>query len=332
MLYDFISLARNRPIYRYIFLIFSRSWVLVIPLGVLLYSAKANGFDKGYCTWYAAEQFNENSPAPGVNWRGHAGNWLVNADSSGWLISVDPYDAEAGSLIVWIDSNNNTGVQGYGHVAVVDSVDLEEKKISVSEMNWGPLDPNSSPQEAKTVNFDLVTTKLLSLNELNRAGRVSKYEFKGYIFPRLKNFRINDLLNAKYGEIVLVDGEYKKGDPWSDSNYINVWVHKNKQDDYFVAFGDLDGDGKRDAVVTTYENYGGSGSFLSINVFINKKGRPHFIGAVKLGQKSIKSLKVIGKMIRAVYLKHGPNDPMCCPTILEDKEYEVIGEKIISLY
>lgn len=319
-------------------MLFKRRLIFIVAIAVLFFSpvcfAKENIFkkSKGYCTWYAAERFNAFSPVPGVNWRGHAGDWLENADSRGWLTTEDPYDAEIGSLIVWLDRNDKTNQSGKGHVAVVDSIDWGKKEIYISEMNWGPLMPGTDPKEAKTTKFDSVTTKTLSLGNLNRKGRVSTYHFQGYILPRPKNFSLKDILNAKYQRATLVDGVYKNGDPWRNPDFYYIWVNKNKDDDYFVAFDHLDEDDKRDAVVATYTNFGGSGSFLSINAFINNKGKPFLIDEVKLGQKSLMSLKIVNGIIRVILLKHGPNDPMCCPSILEEKEYKLIGKKIVSIY
>ena len=138
----------------------------------------------GYCTWYAAEEFNKHAPEPRIDWGGDAGVWFSNAKKEGWATTDNPYSPEIGSIIVWLDRNDTTEQTGYGHVAVVNRIDRGNKEIHISEMNWRPLMPGTNPDSLKTVNSDSVTTKTLSLESLNRKGRVSTYHFLGYIKPK----------------------------------------------------------------------------------------------------------------------------------------------------
>jgi len=160
-------------------------FVLVfLTLGSSICFSKENNYPKGYCTWYAAEEFNKNAPEPGIDWGGDAGVWFSSAKKEGWATTENPYSPEIGSIIVWLDRNDTTEQTGYGHVAVVNRIDWGKKEIHISEMNWGPLMPGTDPKEAKTTNFNRVTTKTLSLESLNRRGRVSTYHFQGYIKPK----------------------------------------------------------------------------------------------------------------------------------------------------
>ncbi|NTV19137.1 MAG: CHAP domain-containing protein [Bacteroidales bacterium] len=126
--------------------------------------AKANGFPVGYCTRYAAEKFDTSVPEPGLDWPGNAGQWYVNARIRDWATSNNPMHAEKGAIIVW-----DGGPEGYGHVAIVETVRLNEKLIVISEMNWAGLGNR--------------TTATLSMANLNR-GENALYDFVGFIFPR----------------------------------------------------------------------------------------------------------------------------------------------------
>lgn len=77
-----------------------------------------NRFVWGWCTWYVAERRGD------VNWRGNAGTWLNGARSAGRATGKVP---AVGSIMV-------TNESGYGHVAVVESVNGDT--ITVSEMNY----------------------------------------------------------------------------------------------------------------------------------------------------------------------------------------------------
>lgn len=85
----------------------------------------SNGYDYGYCTWYAANRV----PVPS-NW-GNANTWAYYAPSSGWTVSKRPVPGAVAQT---------TG-PGYGHVAVVNEVSEDGTMIKYSDMNglagWG---------------------------------------------------------------------------------------------------------------------------------------------------------------------------------------------------
>lgn len=80
-----------------------------------------NGYDPGWCTWYAA-----NRVAVPSNW-GNANNWDDGARASGWTVSGVP---TAGAI-----AQSNTGWAG--HVGVVDAVKVVNGQyyIKYSDMN-----------------------------------------------------------------------------------------------------------------------------------------------------------------------------------------------------
>jgi len=129
-------------------------FMYLLLLGNTAYG-KWNRFEasKGYCTWYAAEEFNKIAPDPGVDWRGDAWEWFENA--RGWAKSKQPMSAEKGAIIVWGEYKDKGKKENvYGHVGIVENVDCNSNTITVSEMNWGK--------------FYSVTTNTLSLHNLDR--------------------------------------------------------------------------------------------------------------------------------------------------------------------
>jgi N-acetylmuramoyl-L-alanine amidase len=85
----------------------------------------ANGYDFGYCTYYAAAR----SGAPS-NW-GNANTWAYYAALSGWTVSSTP---RVGAIA--------QTSRGYlGHVAIVEAVSDDGTQIKYSDMNglagWG---------------------------------------------------------------------------------------------------------------------------------------------------------------------------------------------------
>lgn len=131
------------------------------------------GFSWGYCTWYAAIEFDKMAGpgSPGVNWRGNAQDWYFNAAARGWKVTSNPKDVIPGSLAVWRGG-------GFGHLAIVRSVAAGGFGIvEVQEMNWGrPTDERNGITE----NFGKVTSVRLYSSNMQRGS----YQFIGYIHPR----------------------------------------------------------------------------------------------------------------------------------------------------
>jgi surface antigen len=85
----------------------------------------SNGYDFGYCTYYAAAR----SGAPS-NW-GNANTWAYYAALSGWTVSSSP---RVGAIA-------QTGAGYLGHVAIVEAVSADGTQMKYSDMNgisgWG---------------------------------------------------------------------------------------------------------------------------------------------------------------------------------------------------
>lgn len=84
-----------------------------------------NGYDYGWCTWYAANKV----PVP-ANW-GNANTWDNYGPSSGWTVSGVPRPGAVAQ----------TDYGGWGHVGVVEAVSADGSMIKYSDMNglagWG---------------------------------------------------------------------------------------------------------------------------------------------------------------------------------------------------
>jgi len=138
--------------------------VAAVVLGLTAQTAFAysscKGFYGGYCTSYAAREFDKVAPSPGVNWRGNAKTWYAHASVVGGRVTRMPGAAVAGSIIVW----NN---QRSGHVGVVRRVTAHY--VYGQEMNWG--------------RFGVVTRFKLRRDRLSR----NAYKFVGFVLPKRKS-------------------------------------------------------------------------------------------------------------------------------------------------
>jgi len=99
------------------------------------------------------------------------------------------------------------------------------------------------------------------------------------------------------------------------------------------VFSDLDGDGYKDAIGSMTVNFGGSGVFNSLIIFLNKKGRALFAGSYFIGDRErVDSIKVSHDTLDAFLLVHGPQEPLCCPTLHEKRTLRFVKGKIERIY
>lgn len=88
------------------------------------YPFTANSYAYGWCTWYAAMRRAELGRPIGEHW-GNASSWAWSAAAQGFAVGTTP---AVGAVMA-----NSGGYGGYGHVAIVESVDGDS--ITISEMN-----------------------------------------------------------------------------------------------------------------------------------------------------------------------------------------------------
>lgn len=96
-----------------------------------------------------------------------------------------------------------------------------------------------------------------------------------------------------------------------------------------TAVGDLNGDGIDDGAIVYYENWGGSGAFMRLSVFICKDGKPVQIGYRTLGDRSrTNSLKIHRQTIVLDIMTHAPSDPAPAPSLRRVVKFTVKGGKL----
>jgi heat shock protein HslJ len=140
------------------------------------------------------------------------------------------------------------------------------------------------------------------------------------------------LKNAEYrsewtedGAAQLVNGEYRK--PIMEGSATEIVIRL-----VGVAFGDLNGDGAKDAAVILVTDPGGSGTFYDLVAVLNRDGEPEHVATVSLGDRAeIQTLSVESGQIIVRMITHGPNDPMCCPTQEVEQTYALQGSKLVDI-
>jgi hypothetical protein len=138
----------------------------------------------------------------------------------------------------------------------------------------------------------------------------------------LRNAMIND---EDCGWIRLKDGVYK-----TDSD--KVMGHVNITISHSFTFADLDGDGYKDAIGSIAAKTGGSGVFISMDVFLNKHGRAVHTASYNIGDREgIDSIKVIGDTINLYHMKRASGEAMASASFHEHKKFKLSGNKLIEL-
>jgi len=142
---------------------------------------------------------------------------------------------------------------------------------------------------------------------------------------------LEQLRNAEYrsqwpasGLAPLVDGSYREQAASGSATEILV-----RATDWH-AFGDLDADGIADAVIVLEGDPGGSGVFFDLVPVLNRGSRPMPLTPTALGDRiEIKSLKILSDgSVSVQMIKHGPNDPQCCPTLDVIQRYRLEDEQL----
>lgn len=122
-------------------------------------------------------------------------------------------------------------------------------------------------------------------------------------------------LTVKNGEF----SEEKEVDGYTDRTYFSV---------FGVTYGDLDKDGREEAVVASICNTGGTGNFTEAYVYTMKGGEPSLVVTLEGGDRAYGGIREIrienGEMIVET------NDPgefggACCPELIVTRTYKLKG-------
>lgn len=146
----------------------------------------------------------------------------------------------------------------------------------------------------------------------------------GLTFDALKNAEYKaSFLNNK--TIRLADGKYQEKAQAGAATETVVALYPK------YALGDLNGDGVEDAVVVLASSGGGSGSFYELAVVLNQGGTPRHVASESLGDRiKLEDISIKAGTIAVEMVTHGPQDPLCCPTLKTTRNFKLQGDKLIS--
>lgn len=135
---------------------------------------------------------------------------------------------------------------------------------------------------------------------------------------------VSDITPSKKAK--LVSGKHEEAAAPGSASKVTVAL-------FTPAFGtgDLNGDGAPDAAAVLASSGGGSGTFISLHAMVNDKGAVKDAGWVNLGDRvQVKAVAISGGVITVNMVKHGPNDPQCCPTQEATVKYKLQDGKLVA--
>ncbi len=128
--------------------------------------------------------------------------------------------------------------------------------------------------------------------------------------------------------VQFTNGKFQQGAP-GDPNYVSVTLTN------FAATGDLNGDGKDDIAALVAENYGGSGVFVMLAVYMDVNGTWTFQTSKLVDDRpKLNAVSIQNGEIFLDAVTHVSQDPMCCPTLHTLRHYHLddSGQLVMSDY
>jgi len=127
------------------------------------------------------------------------------------------------------------------------------------------------------------------------------------------------------GRVQLQNGVFEAEEPDDPTSRLVV-----RLTDY-MAEGDLNGDGREDVAVILESSSGGSGSFMDLAAVLNTPEGLKPVAVADLGDRTdIRKMALEDGKVEIELIAHGPNDPVCCPSQLQRREFRLDGNQWIA--
>jgi hypothetical protein len=153
--------------------------------------------------------------------------------------------------------------------------------------------------------------------------------------PQVSNLTLSpDILrNTTYhspdwDEFQLSNGVYYRTPPTSQESPETYTTHLMDT----VVYGDINLDGLQDAVVFLSTQNGGTGHFVEMAAVLNLNGSPSNISTLYLGDRiGIESGAIQNGLIILNLRVQGPNDPLCCASQIEVRNFHLDRGQLIQI-
>lgn len=154
--------------------------------------------------------------------------------------------------------------------------------------------------------------------------------------PSVAAVRLDDLLAAPVPALCehepgkLVNGQLPMQDP--HRGHVDVAENQAASGGYWVAFGDLTGDGVDDGALVTACSAGGVPWPATVQLY---SAGPTRLGGVDLsdlthGREVVTGLSIADGVVDVSWTTQGPGDPECCGTVHMTGELRWDGSKVVA--
>jgi hypothetical protein len=122
--------------------------------------------------------------------------------------------------------------------------------------------------------------------------------------------------------VQLTNGKFEDGTQ-GGADSVSVFVTD------FVAVGNLNADGVDEVAVLVSENYGGTGVFVFLAVYANVNGTLTFQTSNLVDDRpQLETISIDNGEIFLEAIIHGPDEPMCCPTLRTTRHYRWVDNHL----
>lgn len=199
----------------------------------------------------------------------------------------------------------------------VRETNVEDGNILVTMVTQGPNEPMCCGTLEVTVTYALEGD---TLTEVARTENGYLNGVENFYNPEtFNNITIHSGVIPS-GTVTLTDGRYE-----NDTDMIISVLDTSK-----IQYGDLNRDGKDEAILLLHSNTGGSGTFTELVVASAADNQVFDIATTLLGDRvTIYSVIVTDTdKILVDMLTQGANDPFCCPTSRVNAEFVLNGDTL----
>jgi hypothetical protein len=238
---------------------------------------------------------------------------LLGANTGGSGIFTD-------LAIVATDESNqpiNIATVMLGDRVDVRDLTIEDGNILVTMVTQGPNEPMCCGTLEVTVTYALEGE---TLTEVARTENGYLNGVENFYYPEtFNNMTIHSTVMPS-GTVTLTAGRYE-----NESDRIISVLETDK-----IQYGDLNGDGKDEAILLLHSNTGGSGTFTELVVAGAADNQVFDIATTLLGDRvTVYSVMVTDTdHILIDMLTQGAEDPFCCPTSRIHAEYVLNGDTL----
>lgn len=97
-----------------------------------------------------------------------------------------------------------------------------------------------------------------------------------------------------------------------------------------IVLGNLSDSEEKEGVAIIYSETGGSGTFVYLNLYVNKNGKMVQSGyPISLGDRvKVHNVSILDKKVVVDLITHGRGEPLCCPTTKEVWEFKLVNNRL----